>query len=203
MPSPSGTSSGAASKRTSTSSTTTRSASRRASSRVSYVTGSHSIKVGFENRWANAIQANAYNGDVAILFTLNNAPYLAHGHQRAVAEQDAVQLGRRRVRPGSVAARATSRSTWAPATTSSTRSSRRSRCPTRTSCKGYSIRQDLQHAQLERLGDPDRRGLGRVRQRQDGRQGLRGPLHRGRGVLAHLAVQPDLQPHRIRGCGPT
>jgi hypothetical protein len=44
---------------------------------VSYVTGSHSIKAGFENRWANAIQANAYNGDVAILFTLNNAPYLA------------------------------------------------------------------------------------------------------------------------------
>ena len=45
---------------------------------VSYVTGSHSIKAGFENRWANAIQENAYNGDVAILFTLNNAPYLAN-----------------------------------------------------------------------------------------------------------------------------
>ena len=44
---------------------------------LSYVTGSHSLKVGFENRWANAIQANPYNGDVAILFTLNNAPYLA------------------------------------------------------------------------------------------------------------------------------
>ena len=66
---------GAASKRTSTSSTTTRSGSRKASSRLSYVTGSHSIKAGFENRWANAIQDNPYNGDVAILFTLNNAPY--------------------------------------------------------------------------------------------------------------------------------
>jgi hypothetical protein len=41
---------------------------------VSYVTGSHTIKAGFENRWANAIQENAYNGDVAILFTFNNAP---------------------------------------------------------------------------------------------------------------------------------
>ena len=44
---------------------------------VSYVTGSHSIKAGFENRWANAIQANDYNGDVATLFTSNNAPLLA------------------------------------------------------------------------------------------------------------------------------
>ena len=43
---------------------------------VSYVTGSHSIKAGFENRWANAIQANPYNSDIAILFTINNAPYL-------------------------------------------------------------------------------------------------------------------------------
>lgn len=42
---------------------------------VSYITGSHSIKAGFEDRWANAIQENRYNGDVAILFTLNNAPY--------------------------------------------------------------------------------------------------------------------------------
>ena len=41
---------------------------------ASYVTGSHTIKVGVENRWANAIQENAYNGDVAILFTLNNVP---------------------------------------------------------------------------------------------------------------------------------
>jgi hypothetical protein len=44
---------------------------------ASYVTGSHSIKAGFENRWANAIQANAYNGDVATLFTSNNVPLLA------------------------------------------------------------------------------------------------------------------------------
>jgi hypothetical protein len=41
---------------------------------LSYVTGSHSVKVGYENRWANAIQSNAYNGDVAILFTQNNVP---------------------------------------------------------------------------------------------------------------------------------
>jgi hypothetical protein len=43
---------------------------------LSYVTGSHSVKVGFEDRWANAIQSNPYNSDVAIDFTLNNAPYL-------------------------------------------------------------------------------------------------------------------------------
>jgi len=43
---------------------------------VSYVTGSHSIKTGFEDRWANAIQFNPYNSDVAIQFTLNTAPYL-------------------------------------------------------------------------------------------------------------------------------
>jgi hypothetical protein len=41
---------------------------------LSYVTGSHSIKVGFENRWANAIQENRYNGDVSTLFTSNNVP---------------------------------------------------------------------------------------------------------------------------------
>jgi len=44
---------------------------------ASYVTGSHSIKAGFENRWANAIQENRYNGDVATLFTSNNTPLLA------------------------------------------------------------------------------------------------------------------------------
>jgi hypothetical protein len=43
---------------------------------LSYVTGSHTIKVGFEDRWANAIQSNPYNSDIAIRFTLNNAPYL-------------------------------------------------------------------------------------------------------------------------------
>ena len=42
---------------------------------ASYVTGSHTLKFGVENRWANAIQENDYNGDVAILFTLNGAPY--------------------------------------------------------------------------------------------------------------------------------
>jgi hypothetical protein len=43
---------------------------------LSYVTGSHNFKVGFEDRWANAIQFNPYNSDVAIDFTLNNNPYL-------------------------------------------------------------------------------------------------------------------------------
>jgi len=43
---------------------------------LSYVTGSHSFKVGLEDRWANAIQSNPYNSDIAIRFTLNNAPYL-------------------------------------------------------------------------------------------------------------------------------
>ena len=37
--------------------------------------------------------------------------------------------------------------------------------------------------------------MGRVRQRQDRGQGLRGPIRRGRSVLAHVAVQPDQQPH--------
>jgi hypothetical protein len=43
---------------------------------VSYVTGSHSFKAGFEDRWANAIQSNPYNSDVAIDFFFNKAPYL-------------------------------------------------------------------------------------------------------------------------------
>jgi hypothetical protein len=43
---------------------------------LSYVTGSHSIKVGFEDRWATALQSNPYNGDVQIRYVLNGAPYL-------------------------------------------------------------------------------------------------------------------------------
>jgi hypothetical protein len=43
---------------------------------VAYVTGSHSIKVGFTDRWATALQANPFNGDMSIRYTLNNAPYL-------------------------------------------------------------------------------------------------------------------------------
>jgi hypothetical protein len=43
---------------------------------LSYVTGSHSIKTGFEDRWANAIQANPYNSDIAIRFTYNTFPLL-------------------------------------------------------------------------------------------------------------------------------
>jgi hypothetical protein len=43
---------------------------------LSYVTGSHSFKVGFTDRWANALQSNPYNGDMYARYTLNNAPYL-------------------------------------------------------------------------------------------------------------------------------
>ena len=52
---------------------------------ASYVTGSHSIKAGFENRWANALQANPYNGDISTLFTLNNVPLHRPRDQRPVA----------------------------------------------------------------------------------------------------------------------
>src|SRR5439155_1483203 len=45
---------------------------------VSYVTGSHRIKTGFEDRWANAIQFNPYNSDVAIDFLLNKTPILVN-----------------------------------------------------------------------------------------------------------------------------
>ena len=65
---------------------------------ISYVTGSHTFKVGFENRWANAIQENRYNGDIATLFTLNNVPYLVSVTNGPSQQQDAVQLGRRRLR---------------------------------------------------------------------------------------------------------
>jgi hypothetical protein len=73
---------------------------------ISYVTGSHSIKAGFENRWANALQSNPYNGDVQIRYTLNNAPYLVlvtNGPSRNIQEinfdggayvQDQWRLGR-------------------------------------------------------------------------------------------------------------
>ena len=43
---------------------------------VAYVTGSHSLKVGFTDRWATALQANPFNGDMSIRYTLNGAPYL-------------------------------------------------------------------------------------------------------------------------------
>ena len=69
--------------------------------------------------------------------------------------------------------------------------------------KGFSIPKIEQPAQLERLGDANRRGLGRVRQRQDGRQGVRRPVRRGRGVLADRAVQSDLQPPGFAERGPT
>jgi hypothetical protein len=41
---------------------------------LSYVTGSHSFKVGFEDRWASALQENPYNGDIYSRYTLNNVP---------------------------------------------------------------------------------------------------------------------------------
>ena len=86
--------------------------------------------------------------------------------------------------PGSVAAGRFTINLGRPLRQVQRRSSRRSPCPTRISCQGFSIRQIQQHAELERLGDPDRRGVGRVRQRQDGRQGVRRPVRGGRGVLA-------------------
>ena len=41
---------------------------------VAYVPGSHSIKVGFENRSGNAIQTNPYHGDMAVRTVLNGEP---------------------------------------------------------------------------------------------------------------------------------
>jgi hypothetical protein len=41
---------------------------------VSYVTGSHSIKAGYENRFGNAIQTNPYHGDMSIRYVINNVP---------------------------------------------------------------------------------------------------------------------------------
>ena len=89
---------------------------------------------------------------------------------------------------------AISRSTWAPATTSSTPFIPAQSVPDSNFCQGLLDSQISQHAELERLGDSNRHGLGRVRQRQDGRESVRRPIHCGRGVLADLAVQSDLQP---------
>ena len=41
---------------------------------LSYVTGSHSLKVGFEDRWATALQANPYNADILNRRTLSGVP---------------------------------------------------------------------------------------------------------------------------------
>jgi hypothetical protein len=41
---------------------------------VSYVTGSHSFKAGFENRSGYAIQSNPYNGDMSIRYEINGVP---------------------------------------------------------------------------------------------------------------------------------
>ena len=71
---------------------------------VSYVTGSHSIKAGFEDCWANAMQANPYNSDIASR-SPTTTRRTGDRDKRAVAEQDAVRLGRRRLHPGPVAPR--------------------------------------------------------------------------------------------------
>src|SRR5206468_9781783 len=47
------------------------------SAAVSDVTGSHSDKVGFEERWASARQSNPYNSDLYARYTVNTAPLLA------------------------------------------------------------------------------------------------------------------------------
>ncbi len=41
---------------------------------ISYVTGSHSFKTGFENRSGNAIQDNRYNSDISARYRFNGAP---------------------------------------------------------------------------------------------------------------------------------
>jgi hypothetical protein len=73
---------------------------------VSYVTGSHSFKVGFEDRWATSLRQSPFNGDMSIRYTLNNAPYLVtvtNGPSRNLQEinfdgggyvQDQWRLGR-------------------------------------------------------------------------------------------------------------
>ena len=43
---------------------------------MSYVTGSHNLKVGFENHWGTGFQRQPYNGDMQFRFTLNNFPFL-------------------------------------------------------------------------------------------------------------------------------
>ena len=41
---------------------------------VSYVTGSHSVKAGYENRMGNAVQTNPFHGDMSIRYVINNVP---------------------------------------------------------------------------------------------------------------------------------
>ncbi|HEY7171274.1 MAG TPA: carboxypeptidase regulatory-like domain-containing protein [Vicinamibacterales bacterium] len=41
---------------------------------VSYVTGSHSVKAGYENRTGNAIQTNPFHGDMSIRYVINDVP---------------------------------------------------------------------------------------------------------------------------------
>ena len=118
---------------------------------LSYVTGSHSIKMGFENRWANAIQENPYNSDIAILFTINN--FAVSGHRRNGPSLNKMQFNWTAAPTSRISGGwAASRSTLGRGTTSSTRSSRRSRCRIRTSSRASRFHADQQHAELERLG---------------------------------------------------
>lgn len=41
---------------------------------LSYITGSHSLKTGFEDRWATALQSNPYNADILRRRTVNGVP---------------------------------------------------------------------------------------------------------------------------------
>jgi hypothetical protein len=41
---------------------------------VSYVTGSHTVKTGYENRAGNAVQTNPFHGDMSIRYVINNVP---------------------------------------------------------------------------------------------------------------------------------
>jgi hypothetical protein len=41
---------------------------------LSYITGSHSLKTGFEDRWATALQSNPYNADILRRRTVDGVP---------------------------------------------------------------------------------------------------------------------------------
>jgi hypothetical protein len=79
---------------------------------LSYVTGSHTIKTGFEDRWATALQSNPYNADILRRRTLNGVPLdvlVTNGPSRNLQEinfdgggyvQDQWRLGRFTVNMG-------------------------------------------------------------------------------------------------------
>ena len=79
---------------------------------LSYVTGSHTLKVGFEDRWATALQSNPYNADILRRRTLSGVPLdvlVTNGPSRNLQEinfdggafvQDQWRLGRFTVNVG-------------------------------------------------------------------------------------------------------